>query len=190
MAERLSALASLATADSDGAAVTLREIRAGAMAQAQAWPDTLDALRAALAETLGLAPPRLGEATTGDGVTIAATGPGRFFVATEDDGMPTRLAAAIGPDTGSVTDLTHGRTALRLAGTQAAELLGRCIAIDLDPAMLPPGRVAQTAIHHIDVLVHRTALDGFDLYAPRSLSLALTEWLLDAGQDLGVVLLR
>jgi sarcosine oxidase subunit gamma len=59
------------------------------------------------------------------------------------------------------------------------------VAIDLDPAVFPPGRAAQTMIHHIDVLVHRTAETTFELWVLRSFAESLAEWVLDAGQEFG-----
>src|SRR5215210_6478268 len=60
--------------------------------------------------------------------------------------------------------------------TVVAELLGV-----QDPPVFPPGRVAQTMIHHIDVLLHRQKRSSFDLWVLRSFAAALTEWLIDAG---------
>ena len=57
---------------------------------------------------------------------------------------------------------------------------------DLDPAVFPAGRVVQTMIHHIDVVIHRRSEAHFDLWVLRSFAESLAEWLLDQGVELGI----
>jgi sarcosine oxidase subunit gamma len=150
------------------------------------WPDTLAKVESALAESLGSQPAAAGSATWTDGVTIAAIGAGRFMIAGEAEGLATRLEAALLTADAAVADLSHGRTILRLDGEAAEEILSRCVAIDLDPSVFPPGRATQTMIHHIDVLVVRRSEQNFDLWVSRSFAEALAEWVLDAGLELGI----
>jgi heterotetrameric sarcosine oxidase gamma subunit len=56
--------------------------------------------------------------------------------------------------------------------------------IDLDQAAFPVGHVAQTAIHHIDVLIHRIEEAAFEVWVLRSFSESLVEWLLDAAEGI------
>jgi heterotetrameric sarcosine oxidase gamma subunit len=60
------------------------------------------------------------------------------------------------------------------------------VALDLQAGAFPPGRVAQTVIHHVDVLLHRRAVEAFDLWALRGFAEALAEWIIDAGLEFGI----
>lgn len=185
MAERQSALAHLQASGPAQAAIRLTELRPGSILQVCAWPDTLPTVTAVFGELLGVRTPQVGHATADPNLTVAAIAPGRFLVSGAAPDLAPRFEAAIPSADGAVTDLSHGRTILRLEG-DAAALLSRCVAIDLDESAFPQGRVAQTAIHHIDVVVHRLKRASFDLWVPRSFAAALTEWLLDAGAELGI----
>jgi methylglutamate dehydrogenase subunit D len=186
MAERRGALAELPAGAADAARVSLREIMPGSILQIQAWPDSLPAVQSVVSDLLGVTVPPMGSTAGGDGQPlVAAIAPGRFLVRADATDLPERFAAALTAEDGAVTDLTHGRTVLRLEGDGAATVLGKCVALDLDLAAFPPGRVAQTAIHHIDVVLHRRSESSFDLWALRSFAESLAEWLLDAGGPIG-----
>ena len=186
MAERQSALAHLRHESSGASNATLAEKKPGSLAMVTAWPETLAKVEIALSELLGVRTPAAGTAAVSEGTTVAAIGAGRFFVATDATDLAARLEAALLSADAAVTDLSHGRTILRLEGEAAAEILSRCVAIDLDLPVFPVGRAAQTMIHHIDVLIVRRAGQSFDLWALRSFAEALAEWILDAGLELGV----
>jgi methylglutamate dehydrogenase subunit D len=190
MSDRRGALAELPMG-TDAAGVSLREIMPGSILQIQAWPHSLSVVQSAISELLGLAAPAVGSTTSGDGqVLVAAIAPGRFLVTADASDLPERFAAALIAQDGVVTDLTHGRSVLRIEGDGAAAILGKCVAVDLDLAAFPPGRVAQTAIHHIDVVLHRSDVSSFDLWALRSFAESLAEWLLDAGAESRIVFTR
>jgi heterotetrameric sarcosine oxidase gamma subunit len=187
MAERLSALAHMTTGAADGASIVLGEERPAAILQIRAWPDTLDTVDAVITQTLGLAAaPPPGTAVTLAGGSLCATGTGRFLLSASADDVAATFRTAFSSADAAVTDISHGRTVLSLEGGAAAELLSRCVALDFDAAVFPPGRVAQTAIHHVDVLIHRLTESRFEIWALRSFAESLAEWLLDAGAGLGV----
>ena len=186
MAERRSALAHLAPVASAPARVTLSETRPGSLLQVAAWPDTLATVESVVAELLGVPVPPLGWAFSDPNLTIAAVAPGRFLVAGVAPDLAPRLEAALPSSDAAVTNLSHGRAILRLRGEAAAKVLAKGVALDLDPAIFPAGRVAQTAIHHIDVMIHRQAEMIFDLWVLRGFAEALVEWLLDAGLEYGI----
>lgn len=190
MAERRSAVAAIAAASPGTSGTTLRDVTPASIIQVQAWPDSLPTVQTVLSEFLGMAPPAIGSAVGGDGAIMAAIAPGRFLLSSDAGDLAERLAAALTASDGAVTDLSHGRTVLRLEGAEAVGVLSACVAIDLDSALFPLQRVAQTAIHHIDVLVHRRSETSFDLWVLRSFAEALAEWLLDARREAGVVLVQ
>jgi sarcosine oxidase subunit gamma len=189
MAERVSALAHLASAPSAQASAraTLSERRPGSILQVVTWPDTAEAVRAAIADLLGIQVPAVGFAYADPNVTVAAVAPGRFMIAGSAPDLPRRFEGAFQSDQAAVTDLSHGRTILRLEGEAATAVLSSCVALDLHPTVLPPGRAAQTSVHHIDVLLHRLSETSYELWALRSFAEALAEWILDAGVEHGIV---
>lgn len=178
MAERHSALAHL-PAQPATAAAALSEVRTSSILQLQAWPDTLETVREVVAEITGIEAPELGTAVASGGATIAAVAPGRFLLAAAADDLAEKFEAALPANDAAVTDISHGRVILRLEGRAAANVLATSVALDLDPSAFPPGRVAQTMIHHVDVVLHRQNETRFDLWVLRSFAESLAEWLVD-----------
>jgi sarcosine oxidase subunit gamma len=180
MADRLSSLAGLHAPVLDGTAVALTELRAGSILQVSAWPDTSGVVASVVAEFVGTAVPAVGSAAEKDGIAVLAIAPGRLLIRSDSDDQAPRFEAAFFARDGAVVDLSHGRVVLRLEGEGADEVLSACVALDFDPTIFPSGRVAQSMIHHLDVVVHRRAAQSFDLWVLRSFALSLAEWVLDA----------
>jgi len=180
MAERSSALTHLSGSRSEGFALT--EARYGSIVQVQAWPGTLKTVEAVLiSELLDEDAPPIGSALVRSETVVASIAPGRFMLAGPGN-LSARLEAALPASDGTLTDVSHGRVILRLEGNASGRVLQSCVMIDLDPGTFPVGRVAQTAIHHIDVLIHRIDETAFEIWVLRSFAESLSEWLLDAGQ--------
>lgn len=189
MPERFSALAELAVPLDPGRTtrVVLKEMRPASILQVHAWPDAHDTVEAVVTQVLGVtSPPKSGRAVWFNGGSVCNIGAGRFLLLTSSDEIAQDFRTAFASDHGAITDLSHARTVLRLEGEAATELLSRCVALDFDPAVFPADRVAQTAIHHVDVLVHRLTETSFDIWALRSFAHSLAEWMLDAGAELDV----
>jgi sarcosine oxidase subunit gamma len=187
MAERRSALANLPAEAGGGARVRLSEVRPGAILQIQAWPATLATVEAVITQILRIAePPRPGRTVWFHGGWICAIGAGKYLVSTTADDIIATFRTAFSSQDAAVTDISHGRTILRLEGDAAAAVLSCCVPIDFDAGVFPSDSVAQTAIHHVDVLIHRLTLSSFEIWAPRSFAVSLAEWLIDAGTELGV----
>lgn len=186
MADRRSALAAISAAAITGAPLVLREEPAETILQIQAWPDTIAAVEAVLAQALATDVPAAGHgAVVGDG-SLLAIGAGRFLLLSRAGDKGADLLEAFSASDAVVTDISHGRTILRLEGDAADELLARCVPVDFDVAAFPVGRVAQTAIHHIDVSIHRRSVSEFEIWSLRSFAESLVEWMLDAGAELGL----
>jgi sarcosine oxidase subunit gamma len=189
MADRGSPLAHFPDGGAEGRRVTLREVQPDSILQVQAWPASLATVQSLLAELFGEAAPPAGRATSLDAFFLGAIGAGRFLMAGDAD-LAGRLARLLPAGEAAVVELSHGRTILRIEGAEAPDVLARCVAIDVDASAFPPGRLAQTMIHHIDVLLHRRGGDVFDLWVGRSFAAALAEWLVDAGAEFGLGLVR
>jgi sarcosine oxidase subunit gamma len=182
MAERLSALSHLPAAA--GGDFTLSQARYGSLLQVQAGQDTIETVKAVIiSELLGDAVPPLGSASVSNDTIVAAVAPGRFWIAGGAD-LVRRLDTAFPAGDAAITDISHGRVVLRLQGAAAERLLQSCVMLDLDPASFPAGRIAQTMIHHIDVMIHRRGETEFEVWVLRSFAQSLAEWLADAGAGL------
>ena len=186
MAERRRALAEMPERAHAAGRARLSEIRAGSLVEVAAWPDTLTTVQAASAVLLGVEMPRAGMATSDDSLTVAAVDVGRFLIVTAEPDLAARFQAALSAADGAVSDLSHGRSVLRLEGDAAVDILAKGMAIDLHATAFPPGRVVQTMIHHVDVLVHRRAVTAFDLVVLRGFAQFFAEWLLNAGEEFGL----
>jgi len=183
MAEHLSSLAHLSPATGGSGRVRLSEVHQNSILQVQAWPETGETVRRVIGELLGIEAPATGRAATGSGVTVAAIAHGRYLISGDSDDLAQKFEAALPSGDGAVSDLSHGRVILKLEGEAAARVLATSVAFDLDFSVFPSGRVAQTMIHHIDVVIHRRAETHFELWALRSFAESLAEWLLDAAAD-------
>jgi sarcosine oxidase subunit gamma len=179
MAERRSALAHVEPRIGDRADQRLTEVRPLSILQVQAWPDTHERVRHFLGELLSLDAPAIGQAVATSDLTVAASAPGRYLIAGNQGDLAQRVEAALPSGDAAVTDLSHGRAILRLEGGDAAAILQTSVLLDLARVAFPPGRVAETPIHHVNVLIHRHSETAFEVWAPRSFALSLAEWLLD-----------
>lgn len=171
---------------SDGVGVVLSEIAPGSIVAVAAWPDAEKAVIAAIAQATGLALP----ATPGDGATSGdrsgfGTGPGRFLLVDQAEGLAAKLAAAIPLDTGSVTDLSHGRTALRVEGEQAEWVLAKFFAVDFSLAAFPLHAGRATAHHDFLVQIQRTGAQAFELYVFRSFARSFWKVLCRGAEEVG-----
>ncbi len=86
----------------------------------------------------------------------------------------------------SVTDVSAGRVAFRLAGPNAVDVLAKGCPLDLHPRVVKPGYVAGSVLGKITALIHLVDDDVIDLYVGRSFADYLWAWLEEAGRDYGV----
>lgn len=170
-----------------GVGVTLADVAPGSIVQLAAWRGAESAMIAAVGEVTGLAVPD----GAGGGVateTKAAFGfaPGKFLVVDLDhEGLATAFSDAVGSDTGTVTDLSHGRTAIRIAGPKAEWVLAKFFAVDFSLAAFPLGSGISTVHHDIFAQIQRTGADRFDLYVFRSFARSFWNSLLHASEEVG-----
>jgi heterotetrameric sarcosine oxidase gamma subunit len=159
--------------------------------QIAAWREAeVTPLRAALAERLDVALPEGPDAAGGGSRVAFRIAPRRWWLI-EDGGREaaaTALAEALA-GRAALTDLSHARSVLRLAGPASREVLAGLCRIDLHPQALPAGRVVQTALGQVAALIH--AVDDepcFDLYLPRSLAGSGLAAVLDVAAGFGVAI--
>jgi methylglutamate dehydrogenase subunit D len=111
--------------------------------------------------------------------------PGQWLIVDQAEGLAERLADAIDIETGTVTDLSHGRTAVRISGPKAEWVLAKFFAIDFSLPAFPVQAGCATAHHDIFAHIQRTGDDAFDLYVFRSFARSFWQALCHATEETG-----
>ena len=106
-------------------------------------------------------------------------GPDQYFVQAEGRGE----GALAG--TGSVSDQSHGRIVIRIAGAKARAVLAKGTPVDLDPREFPVGKSALTQMAHVGVHLTRVAEDAYDLSVFRGFSESFWEWITEQAEEFG-----
>lgn len=172
----------------DGTGVALSEAAFGSIVEAACWPGREKALIAAVRKATGLSLPD----GAGAGVVKGARagfgiGPGRILLRDEAEGLTSGLRATVTVETGTVTDLSHGRCAFRIAGPKAEWVLAKLYAIDFALPAFPLHAGRATAHHDILTQIQRTGDDAFDLYVFRSFARSFWTTLGHAADEVGYV---
>jgi sarcosine oxidase subunit gamma len=114
-------------------------------------------------------------------------GPDQYFVLAEGRGegalyreLKARLAGIA-----SVTDQSHGRVVIRIAGPKARAVLAKGTPVDLHPGEFPVGKSALTQMAHVGVHLTRTGEDSYDLSVFRGFSESFWEWLTEQAEEFG-----
>ena len=108
----------------------------------------------------------------------------RWFIA-GPDGAETAFAAKLKPADGSLIDLSHGRTALRISGPKAEWVLAKLYAIDFSLSEFPAGSGLSTAHHNIFTQIFRNDDETFTLFVFRSFARAFWHTLQQAAAETG-----
>ncbi|MEP1209075.1 MAG: sarcosine oxidase subunit gamma family protein [Rhizobiaceae bacterium] len=172
LAEKLSPLHELAMPRSGSDKIVLSERLCDSLVQVQAWPDTVEEVEKRIRATRGK-------------LTIMASGPGRWLVEDDKEGLENKLRRKIGVKLGAITGLTHGRVVVSVSGEKATWLLASGIAIDFDLLAFPVGTTQASHHHEIGLTIHRTGQASFDLYVFTSLVRSFWHWLEKASGEVG-----
>jgi sarcosine oxidase subunit gamma len=169
-----------------GVGVALSEVAPVAIVQVAAWPGAEKKVIDAIRKVTGLA------VADGAGAGIAEGGraafgiaPGKFLVSDETDDLASRFAKAVTPAIGAVTDLSHGRTVIRIEGPDAGWVLAKLFAIDFALPAFPVGAGRSTAHHDVFAQIQRSAAEQFDIYVFRSFARSFWKTLCDAAAEVG-----
>ena len=152
------------------------------------------AFRRAAEEWLGLGLPRTpNTAASSEAWTALWLGPGRWLLLAaggETVSAADELRGALGPASAAVTDVGSGRTVLRIAGRNGADVLAMGCPLDLHPRRFAPGQCAQSAVAGINVLIHKLdASPRFDVFVARSYAATFWDWLDLAAAGFGLQIL-
>lgn len=170
----------------DAAGIVISHMRPGSIVEVAAWPGREPALLAAIAQAAGLALPETPGGGAAAGVRTGFNiGPRKFLLVDEATGLAETLAASLPVDVGAVTDLSHGRTAIRVEGPKAEWVLSKFFALDFSAAAFPPRAGRATAHHDILAAIQRTGDHRFDLYVFRSFARSFWKTLCRGAEDVG-----
>ena len=179
--------ANLRTAGTGGLpGVVIEEQRPTAIAQVNGAGDET-AFAAALSYLAPESAPEARRACTASGATLLWNGPGQWLAvsATSPAADFIRgLRQALETSGATVTDLSHSRTVLRIAGPKARDVLLKGCPLDIE--LMRPNDCASSLLGHLNVLIHCLGDQTFDVYVFRSFGLAMWEWLVDAALEFGV----
>ena len=154
------------------------------------WVHGGNALEAALGAALGSPVPGTpGQTSRCAHGLLLRTGPVEFLLMGEDPSeRTTLLRAAVKPEVGSVTDLSHARCKISVSGPQCRAMLNKLFALDLREREFPPGEARMTGTHHVPCTLHRLESDRFDLYVFTTYAQDQLETVLDAALEYGYAL--
>lgn len=130
-----------------------------------------------------------GEATAAAlrGYDAQWAGPGQYFVLAEGRGegaLCRELKQKLGA-TASVTDQSHGRVIIRIAGPKARAVLAKGTPVDLHPDEFPVGKSAMTQMAHVGIHLTRVGDDVYDLSVFRGFSESFWEWITEQAEEFG-----
>lgn len=169
-----------------GVDVILSETRPGSILQLAAWPGEEKRLMSAIYKVAGLAlPDGAGGGVTNGGRSAFGIAPGKFTVIDDAEGLAAAFSGVFTPDVGTVTDLSHGRTAIRIAGPKAEWVLAKFFAIDFALPAFPVGAGRSTTHHDVFAQIQRTGADQFDIYVFRSFARSFWKALCHASEEVG-----
>ena len=152
---------------SDGViGVTLKELFGLAICETAAWPDHVEKVRTILPAE----------------ATAFEYAPARWVLMGNDEKMSRKLAREVG-EFGSVVDLSHGRSVIRLSGDKAIWVLSKLFAIHF-PIMTEKSGLA-TSHHGITAQIWREDNDTFDIIIFRSFAASFWRTLTSACADVG-----
>ena len=150
----------------------------------------------AQAQTVMRATLAISDISVGTGMILSGTGIYRlrddqFFISTppgEEDALQGKLTQATAQSDAfvTITDLTHGKSELRLIGPDSRALLSKLCALDFHPSQFPDATAKQTSVAKTTELIIRRDIDtipAFTLIGSRSLGEYLWDVILEAGHE-------
>ena len=158
--------------------VVLSEINELILYQVAAWPETLNKVGIKLAKACYLEEyPSANKAISNSKIAILRIEPLKWWI------LGSKIEE-LSSEEGSILDLSHSRTHLRISGNDSKSLLNRHLPIDLRESSFPLNSVASTAFHHCSVTLWRSK-KGYELFLPRAFALSLWEVLLESAAQFG-----
>lgn len=119
-------------------------------------------------------------------IRILWSGPNRWLIIEpEARNLLLTVENIIGSETAALTDLSHGKTAIRIKGRATRELLMKGSGLDWHTDIFKPNNCAQTKLFTLAIQVDCRDFDTFDLYIARGFAQDLLTILLEASEEFG-----
>jgi len=168
--------------------VNLHASTVAQLTQIQTWIGGWPALAQKLAPLMPV-PATTGHSATQDGHWIARTGPEELWcVSNAHAPWVSAVRAAITPDIGHTLDLSHARCVLAVQGPCAVPTLQKLFALDFRESAFAVGQLRLSGAHHLPALIHRKAINAFDLYLHTTYAHDQVESVWDAALEWGAQL--
>jgi sarcosine oxidase subunit gamma len=121
------------------------------------------------------------------GAAVQWAGPDQYFVLAEGrgEGALYREVKAMLDGQASVSDQSHGRVLIRVAGAKARAVLAKGTPVDLHPDAFPVAKSAMTQMAHVGVHLTRVAEDTYDLSVFRGFAESFWEWITEQAEEFG-----
>ena len=144
-------------------------------------------LAVAMTDWAGATLPETGGTAAGKTASVAWAGPEQWLVIARNrpDGTFYDEAAERLAGLASVSDQSHGRIMIRMAGPMARKVLAKGSSVDFHPRAFAVGRCAMTQMAHIGVHVTQVQDGVFDLLMFRGFSEGFWEWLTGMSEEYG-----
>lgn len=145
------------------------------------------ALSARLEAKYGIAAPDPRRMVKGNRITLQWCGEQQFYAVAEDRAEGELVGELRSELEGlaSVSDQSHGRVVIAVAGPQARAVLAKGSGVDFHRREFPVNSAVPTQMAHIGVHVAAPAEDTFELSLFRGFSEHFWEWLTEQAQEFG-----
>jgi methylglutamate dehydrogenase subunit D len=111
----------------------------------------------------------------------------QYYVVAEglsDDALYRELTGQLS-DIATISDQSHGRIIIRIAGPKARQTLAKGTPVDLHPDEFAVGKSALTQMSHVVVHLTRTGIDTFEVSLFRGFAESFWEWLTQQAGEFG-----
>jgi methylglutamate dehydrogenase subunit D len=121
------------------------------------------------------------------GIAVQPAGPEQYFLIAEGkkEGTHYRDLKKKLAGLASVSDQSHGRVVIRIAGPKARSVLAKGTPVDVHESVFAVGQSALTQMAHVGVHLTRVGRDAFDLSVFRGFSESFWEWLTSQAAEFG-----
>ena len=145
------------------------------------------ALSARLEAKYGIAAPNPRRMVKGNRITLQWCGEQQYYAVAEDRAEGELVGELRSELEGlaSVSDQSHGRVVIAVAGPQARAVLAKGSGVDFHRREFPVNSAVPTQMAHIGVHVAAPAEDTFELSLFRGFSEHFWEWLTEQAQEFG-----
>ncbi|MBL8908987.1 MAG: sarcosine oxidase subunit gamma [Rhizobiales bacterium] len=149
--------------------------------------DKAEAASKAIAARFGAGLPAAGKSSAGGGASFHWCGADQWYAIADGfgEGELYRALRETLAGLASVSDQSHGRVIMRVAGPKARAVLAKGTPVDVHESVFATGSSAVTQMAHVGVHLVRTGDDAFELSVFRGFSANFWDWLTTMAEEFG-----